>query len=37
MVKINIRWKTAEDFNILRGSSFGKIEYICRESRINDR
>ncbi|KAM0724410.1 hypothetical protein ACS0PU_009491 [Formica fusca] len=32
MVKINIRWKTAEDFNILRGSSFAtKVKYFWRK------
>ncbi|CAL1687313.1 unnamed protein product [Lasius platythorax] len=32
MVKINTRWKTAEDFNILRGSSLAtKVKYFWRK------
>ncbi|EFN65960.1 hypothetical protein EAG_06005 [Camponotus floridanus] len=32
MVKVNIRWKTAEDYNLLRGSSFAtKINYFWRK------
>ncbi|XP_071650347.1 uncharacterized protein [Temnothorax longispinosus] len=35
MVKINTRWKTAEDFNILRGSSiWTKVKYFWRKGWI---
>lgn len=32
MVKINTRWKTAEDFNLLRGTSaWTKVKYFWRK------
>ncbi|XP_025988723.1 uncharacterized protein LOC105202838 [Solenopsis invicta] len=35
MVKVNTRWKTAEDFNLLRGTSaWTKVQYFWRKGWI---